>query len=531
MNQVNEKLKQSIVERMLPPNNESVSQVAKESGVSETTLYKWKKAAMGQGIPNNSDVSPERWNTREKFAIVIETASLSEIEVAEYCRTKGLFVEQVEAWRETCMQANGGVAAQAGKLQKELRTKEQENKALSRELKRKEAALAEAAALLVLRKKAPSDFGGPRGRMIHTSDRKQAITLIQAAVVSGAREAMACKELGLTQRTLQRWRKQSGTEDGRPHATRPAPANKLSEVEEQQVLEVLQQPHNQSLPPSQIVPALADEGIYIASESSFYRVMHKHNQQHHRGRSKKRTARPLTRHAATGPNEVWMWDITWLPGPAKGLLLYLYLILDLYSRKIVGWEIWEEESAGHASQLIRCTVIREQCVIRHQPLVLHSDNGSPMKGATLLETLYSLGITPSRSRPRVSNDNPYAESIFRTCKYRPDLPVKGFKDVMAARVWVKSFARWYNDEHRHSGLNFITPNQRHQGLADDVFKKRKAVYEAAKAKHPSRWSGEVRDWSLEDEVWLNPERATPIQAATKSQAGQHPIFEKSRQLS
>lgn len=161
MNQLNEKLKQSIVERMLPPNNESVSRLAKESGVSETTLYKWKKAAMSQGLPSKGDVSSERWNTREKFAVVIETASLSEIELAEYCRTKGLYVEQVEAWRDACMQANGGVPAQAGKLQKELRTKEQENKALSRELRRKEAALAEAAALLVLRKKAQAIWGDP----------------------------------------------------------------------------------------------------------------------------------------------------------------------------------------------------------------------------------------------------------------------------------------------------------------------------------------------------------------------------------
>ncbi|WP_280523673.1 IS3 family transposase [Paenibacillus dendritiformis] len=315
----------------------------------------------------------------------------------------------------------------------------------------------------------------------------QPFTLIQDAVAAGAREAAACRELGLTQRTLQRWRKQGGTIDGRPHAKRRVPANKLSEAEEQQVLEVLQQPQYRSLPSSQIVPALADEGTYIASESSFYRVMHKHNQQqHHCGRSKKRTPKPITSHAATGPNEVWMWDITWLPGPVKGVFFYLYLILDLYSRKIVGWEIWEEESAERASQLIRRTVIREQCVIRQHPLVLHSDNGSPMKGATLLETLHSLGITPSRSRPRVRNDNPYAESIFRTCKYRPDYPAKGFKDLPEASEWVRRFVHWYNEEHRHSGLNFITPSQRHKGLADRVFEKRKEVYAAAKAKNPNR---------------------------------------------
>ncbi|MCF2941968.1 transposase [Paenibacillus alkaliterrae] len=147
---------------MLPPNNESVSQIARENGISETTLYKWKKAAKSNGAitpSGNSGQPTERWSTREKFAIVVETATLSEIELSEYCRTKGLFVEQVEAWRDACMQANGGIAEQASKLQKDLRAKEQENKALSRELRRKEAALAETAALLVLRKKAQAIWG------------------------------------------------------------------------------------------------------------------------------------------------------------------------------------------------------------------------------------------------------------------------------------------------------------------------------------------------------------------------------------
>ncbi|MEC0090184.1 IS3 family transposase [Paenibacillus macquariensis] len=238
--------------------------------------------------------------------------------------------------------------------------------------------------------------------------------------------------------------------------------------------------------PSQIVPRLADQGIYLASESTFYRVMHQHKQQHHRGRSQKPSSNPLTSHSATKPNQVWMWDITWILVPVKGIFFYFYLILDLFSRKIVGWEIWDEESSEYASQLMRRTVLSEQCVVRISPLILHSDNGSPMKGSTLLETLYSLGITPSRSRPRVSNDNPYAESIFRTCKYRPNSPVKGFQSMDEAREWTLQFVRWYNTEHRHSGLNFLTPNQRHQGQSEKIFAKRKQVYEAAKAKHPSR---------------------------------------------
>jgi putative transposase len=181
-------------------------------------------------------------------------------------------------------------------------------------------------------------------------------------------------------------------------------------------------------------------------------------------------------------------------------------ILDLYSRKIVAWEIWLEESAENASILVRRGVMAEHRTSVSEPLILHSDNGSPMKGASLLETLYSLGITPSRSRPRVSNDNPYAESIFRTCKYRPNYPLSGFEDLTQARKWVLSFVRWYNHEHRHSGLNFLTPYQRHTGLDQEILEKRREVYEQAQKAHPERWSGDIRDWTLDDEVWLNPER-------------------------
>jgi putative transposase len=345
--------------------------------------------------------------------------------------------------------------------------------------------------------------------MISVPDRSKAITLIQEAVVSGAREKRACFELGISQRTLQRWRSDiTPLEDQRPSAKRPVPKNKLSEEERDTIVMTVNQPAFRSLPPSQIVPRLADKGVYIASESTMYRVFKEKDMQHHRGRSKKPHSKPLSTHSATGPNQVWMWDITWLPGPAKGVYFYLYLIMDLFSRKIIAWDIWLEESAENASLLVRRGMLSEKQISRHQPLVLHSDNGSPMKGASLLETLYQLGITPSRSRPRVSNDNPYAESIFRTCKYRPDFPAKGFPDLTEARTWVLSFVRWYNKEHRHSGLNFLTPNQRHDGSADQIFGQRRHVYEKAKSLHPERWSGETRNWTLEEEVWLNPERVS-----------------------
>lgn len=341
--------------------------------------------------------------------------------------------------------------------------------------------------------------------MISTPDRKRAVELVNETVAAGARTFKVCDQMGISMRTYQRWTHEGGVKaDGRPGAVRPKPVHKLTQAERDEVLAAVNSPSNKSLPPSQIVPALADEGRYIASESTFYRVLREENQQQHRGRSKAPTAKPDNTHCAAGPNEVWCWDVTWLPGPAKGTFLYLYLILDIYSRKIVGWEIHKEESSEQASALVQKAYLREG--IAGVELVLHSDNGSPMKGASLMETLYRLGIMSSYSRPRVSNDNAYAESIFRTCKYRPDYPHKGFIDLDAARAWVMDFVSWYNREHKHSGLKFITPVQRHSGQAEQVMRQRQKVYEAAKAANPKRWSGRTRNWDLPDEVWLNPEK-------------------------
>jgi putative transposase len=343
--------------------------------------------------------------------------------------------------------------------------------------------------------------------------------LIQEAVDNGAREFKACREIGISLRTLQRWRSErTPNEDQRPLAVRPEPKNKLSDEEKEEIINIINQPQYMSLPPSQIVPDLADKGIYIASETSFYRVMHEYNLQKHRGKSKAPQKRPISTHYATGPNQVWMWDITYLPGPIRGTYYYLYLILDLFSRKIVGWDIWLEQTATNASQLVRRAVINEKIRKSKEPLVLHSDNGSPMKGATLLATLYELGITPSRSRPRVSNDNPYAESIFKTCKYRPDFPDNGFEDIDEARRWVFEFVQWYNYKHKHSGIKYLTPYQRHNNQGDEILNNRKKVYEQAKLKHPERWSRETRNWDLNDVVWLNPEKEELLPEEIKKQS-------------
>lgn len=332
---------------------------------------------------------------------------------------------------------------------------------------------------------------------------------VEDAVNNGCRRAVACTEVDISIRTLQRWIRQGGaaSHDGRKTAVRRAPANKLSDAEREQILSVVNSAEFASLPPSQIVPALVDRGEYVASESSFYRVMKAASQQHHRGRSKKHVTRTVTSHCATEPNRLWSWDITWMPAAVKGQYFYWYMVLDVFSRKIVAHEVHVAESADLAALLMRKASLAEGLAGR--PLVLHSDNGSPMKGATMLATLEQLGVAASFSRPRVSNDNPYAESLFRTCKYRPDYPRKPFDDVEEARTWTMQFVRWYNHQHKHSGLKFVTPAQRHDGKAAAILKRREEVYEAAKARCPQRWSGSTRNWKLKDEVWLNPERVQP----------------------
>jgi putative transposase len=196
--------------------------------------------------------------------------------------------------------------------------------------------------------------------MISTPDRKRAVELIEETVAAGARTFMVCEQMGISMRTYQRWTTEGAVKaDGRPDATRPAPAHKLTQAERDEVLATVNSPTHKSLPPSQIVPTLADEGRYIASESTFYRVLRQENQQQHRGRSKAPEPKPLNTHCALGPNQVWCWDITWLPGPAKGIFSYLYLILDVYSRKIVGWEVYEQESSELASQLVHKACLRE----------------------------------------------------------------------------------------------------------------------------------------------------------------------------
>tara|TARA_B110000879_G_C11099177_1_gene482406 strand:- start:373 stop:1269 length:897 start_codon:yes stop_codon:yes gene_type:complete len=292
------------------------------------------------------------------------------------------------------------------------------------------------------------------------------------------------------------------------------PQNKLSEAEEQQIIAVSNEEDYVSLPPSQIIPKLADKGIYLASESSFYRVMKKHNQLAHRGKQRKscKKAAPTT-YVARKPNEVWTWDITYLAGSVKGKYFYLYLVTDIFSRYGVAWEVCESESGKEAAELMTRAKLNQNCL--HQPLVLHSDNGAPMKSLTLKAKLEELNVIASYSRPRVSNDNPYSEAMFKTLKYCPQWPSKGFSDIEAARGWVNEFMDWYNNKHCHSGIKFVTPAQRHEGKDHTILDNRTNVYEVAFMRHPERWSGERRNWSRPTEVTLNPEKIEHLAEAVQ----------------
>jgi len=343
--------------------------------------------------------------------------------------------------------------------------------------------------------------------MITLPERQIVVTLLSEAKLAGARQQPACAVLGLSVRTVQRWQAEGEVSPDQRLTRCFEPTNKLSEVERSALLERANSAEFGHLPPSQIVPRLADRGEYLASESTFYRVL-RANQQLRRRRAD-RAAQP--RHkpralCATEPNQLYSWDITYLPTGTRGLFFYLYLFVDLFSRKIVGWQVYEEESSHLASDLMRDIARREH--LAPGQVILHADNGGPMKGATMLATLQALGVIPSFSRPAVSNDNPYSESLFKTLKYRSVYPDTPFANLLAARTWVADFVRWYNHEHCHSAIKFVTPAKRHAGLDAAILRQRTAVYEAAKLRCPQRWSGATRNWQPVNIVHLNPAQRT-----------------------
>ncbi len=329
------------------------------------------------------------------------------------------------------------------------------------------------------------------------------VLLIEEAVAAGARRAPACRLLGVSVRTVERWRGAHPTDarDG----PRTAPAHALAPDERAAILAVVTSAPYRDCSPHQIVPRLADAGVYLASESTMYRVLRAEALLAHRGRAAAPHPRPTPRHVATGPDQVWSWDITYLKSPVRGEFWYLYLIMDIWSRRIMGWAVHRAQCDTHAARLF--TTLCTQRQLDPHGLVLHADNGGPMKGATMVSTLARLGVLPSFSRPGVSNDNPFSEALFRTLKYCPTYPRQPFATLAAATTWVTTFVQWYNHEHQHSAIRFVTPDDRHTGRDTARLAQRAAVYREARTRHPGRWRGQTRDWSPITTVRLNPEQS------------------------
>ena len=350
-------------------------------------------------------------------------------------------------------------------------------------------------------------MGGRRGRLIAEHDRFIAVELIVEAVNSGARKFKACELLSISTRTFNRWNSKYGLVDQR-HIVKLAPANKLTDDEVKNILKISNSDEFRDLPPTQIVPKLADRGEYYACESTFYRILRAEKLLKHRHKSKPKQQKKPKKLIATSPNQVWSWDITYLKTTITGIYFYLYMFIDIFSRKIVGWNIHKSESSTHASNLVKHICLSED--INRNQISLHSDNGSPMKGATMLMTLKELGVSASFSRPSVSDDNPFSEALFKTVKYNRFFIGEPFDSISQAFECIETIVTWYNFEHQHGSIKFVTPEQRHKLYDLDILLKRDAVYKAARERTPARWSGDTRNWQYIPSVTLNHGRSKII---------------------
>jgi putative transposase len=362
---------------------------------------------------------------------------------------------------------------------------------LRRELRRKEEQLSELSALLRLALRKPSLSVGGRGR-VHTGElRKQLLHLIHEAHAAGARFDETCQLLGLSSRTIQRWRKQHGGEDQRTLRHR-APSNRLSEDEQRRVLALLESREYQGLSPRQLVAKLADQGTYLASESTMYRLLRARRRAAARVEARPSEKRSPQLRFAHEPNQIWSWDISHLRGSVRGSRFYLYLVMDAFSRRIMGWHVSRVQSMHTAAGFIRRTYRAN--IPGRKSLLLHSDNGSPMRSTVMHTTLHRLGITPSFSRPRMSSDNTFCEAFFSTLKSQPTYP-RTFSSLEEARGWMAHFVHWYNSQHLHSGISFITPDDRHFGRERELLASRQWTYERARSTRPERWSRAPRTWA------------------------------------
>lgn len=345
---------------------------------------------------------------------------------------------------------------------------------------------------------------GGKGRRHGRELRQTILVLLADALARGARHSQACRVLGISPRSPQRWRSRDESDDRRA-GPKTKPAHALSDAEKDEIVRLVNQPAYRNLTPEHAVAQLAAEGIYVCSERSLRRVLAERKLNRFRLRS--RPARQIQKpreHVATEPLRVLSWDITYLRNATvRGGFFFLYLFIDIWSRRIVRAEVHETQEAELAAGALRR--LCEEHQLDTQKLVIHADNGAPMKGATMLATMHGLGITASFSRPSVSDDNAFTEALFRHLKYAPSYPRLGFASLEDARAWVAQFVTWYNCHHLHSAIGLVTPNDRHHGRDIAILSKRAETYALARTRNPNRWTRRTRDWSRPAVVTLNPD--------------------------
>jgi len=319
--------------------------------------------------------------------------------------------------------------------------------------------------------------------------------IMQKARNAEIRQMTICNGIGIGIRTLQNWRK-GGLPDRRKGALKVV-HNKLSETEERKIQEKACSFKYKDKTPGEIVAELADAGEYIGSASSFYRVFKRSNLVILNRRQRRRSKALLVEIKARKSDEQWSWDTSYLKTTVRGKYYYLYLFTDIWDRYIVGWEIHEEESGELAKKLFE--KISERLNVKG--IKLHSDNGGPMRSTTFRAVLEKLEVIQTFSRPSVSNDNAFSESLFSTLKRNAGYP-KTFNTIEEAREWMTKFVNWYNNEHMHTGLCYVTPAQRRKGEDKKIFEKRNNTFELARLAHPERWTGKTKVWKIEQEVFL-----------------------------
>jgi putative transposase len=327
------------------------------------------------------------------------------------------------------------------------------------------------------------------------ADRKQVIAIVDEAAANGALLSSACETIGLSPRRLCNWRKKDA--DGRLGGYRPS-GQELSEEEKDAIVREVTAPEMEHLPLKTIHVRLLDKGQYFGSYSTFRRVLKERNVARVlRARAPQTRKRPEL--LATGPNQVWCWDITWLESRIKGRYFYLYMIIDMYSRKVVGWDVYTRENGALARALFARTLEVEG--VMADQIVVHADNGKPMRSRTLRKMFELLKVTPSHGRPHTSNDNAYAESLFATFKGRAAFP-EYFATIDAARTFSSHFFSWYNTEHLHSGLDSVTPACVHEGRHKEIFNKRNTILAEHRRNHPKRHGGILKVYGIEETVRL-----------------------------